>query len=238
VFNLVNAHEKELFVHKSRMHIRAGLTAAMLLVALNFAPAAAAQNGHHVPAGKTVFTNVIRILFNPAVTPPVVHAEGYLPTIEGIPGLLFAGAPGEATAYFTVSFDASNGLLLPNGDGTSVAVLPSNKLVYVYFNASPAADWNNPASFSAGQLVATFRSTTGTQVNSGPVSQVTQSELLVWSRPFLFKGHVYDFANLVGHGVTLAGMVSNVPLADAGTPDFPLVFAGGGSATALGGKNP
>lgn len=209
------------------------LAAAMMLIPGLSIPAVA-QPTPAVPAGRTILTFVNRLLINP----PQVLVFGYFPTIEGLPGPLFSGAPGENSAYFTWSLNAAGAVQLQNGDAnaagsTGVAVLPSDRDFNVYYNASPNQNWNNPASFSTGELVATFRSETGTQTGSGPVALVTQSYVLVSSRSFSFKGQSYDFVRLIPHGFTVCTLSSNVPLGGATT--FPLIFTASGSAVALGG---
>jgi hypothetical protein len=58
---------------------------------------------------------------------------------------------------------------------------------------------------------------------------------LVFSQDFVFNGTTYNFNRLTPHGFTSIVLASNIPLAGAGTPDFPLVFAGAGSNVAIGG---
>jgi hypothetical protein len=198
---------------------------------------ALAQPAQIVPAGRTVLTFVNRLVINP----PQVQVFGYFPTVEGLPGPLFSGTPGESTAYFTWSLDAAGAVQIQNGDATAagsagVAVLPSGRDLNVYFNANPGQNWSNPASFSAGQLVATFRSTTGTQTGSGPVAMVTQSYVLVSSTPFQFKGETYDLGRMLPNGMTFIALSGNVPLGNTNPPAPPLIFTAAGSAIAMGGR--
>jgi hypothetical protein len=188
------------------------------------------------PAGGTVLTFVNRLSINP----PEVQVFGYFPTIEGIPGPLFSGTPNESTAYFTWTLDAAGASLVQNGDpaaagSTSVAVLPSGHKLNIYFNPKPAQDWSVPSSFSAGQLVATFEGTTGTQSGSGPVALVTQSYVLLSAVNFTFNGSTYNLGRLLPHGFTFIALGGNVPIGDGNPPVPPLVFTAAGSAIALGG---
>ncbi len=195
-----------------------------------------AQPADITPAGQTVLTFVNRLYLNP---PAQATVAGYFANIAGLPGPLFSGAPGEATAYFTWSLDASGALLVANGDanagGVSVAFLPAGESLNVYFNATPNQTWSSPASFSAGQLVATFTSTVGTQTGSGPVALVTQSYLLTTSHDFVFKGKTYNFADLIPHGFTMSSFSSNIPNPGNAVFGFPLVFPAAGSAVSMGG---
>ncbi len=205
-----------------------GASALLILASPMFAREPAESSA----AGRTILTFVNRLLINP----PQVLAFGYFATIEGLPGPLFAGNAGENTAYFTWSLNAAGALQLPNGDpigGVAVAILPSEESFNVYYNANPNQNWNNPPSFAAGQLVATFKSSTGTQTAAGPVALVTQSYTLLSHQHFTFKGETYSFSRLIPHGFTIHALSSNIPLGGATSP--PLVFAATGSGVAIGG---
>lgn len=195
-----------------------------------------AQPWGPTPAGRTVLTFVNRLVINP----PQVLVFGYFPTIHGLPGLLFSGAPGEATAYFTWSLDAAGGIIVQNGDpkdptSTQAAVLPVGHTLNVYFNANPNQSWDAPATFSTGQLVATFKSGTGTQTGAGPVALVTQSYVLVSSADFSFKGQTYNLAKLLPYGFTSLALSSNIPLGNPNPAVPPLTFTAAGSGFAMGG---
>ena len=212
------------------------IAAASLLLIAGSTTKATAQPAV-IPSGRTVLTFVNRLLINP----PQALVFGYFPTVDGIPAPLFSGAPGESTAYFTWSLDAAGAFTLQNGDANTpgsvgVAVLPSGHNLNVYFNANPNQSWNDPASFSAGRLVASFQSTTGTQTSSGTVALVTQSYVLVSSENFLFKGQTYNFERLVPHGFTSIALSGNVPLGNPIPSAPPLVFSAAGSGLAIGGS--
>lgn len=208
------------------------LSASVLLISVA-CPPSIAQPAAGIPAGQTALTFVNRLLINP----PEVLVYGYFPSIEGLPGPLFAGVPGESTAYFTWSLNAAGAQVLQNGD-TSVAVLNTDQnlnILNIYFNANPSQTWNNPASFSGGQLIATFKAQPGTQTGSGPVAMVTQSYVFVSSTNFSFKGQTFNFSRLLPHGFTLFAFGSNLPLANAVPPPPAMVFTAAGSGIAIGG---
>jgi hypothetical protein len=208
-----------------------------LLISVLSIPAGA-EEGANIQAGQTVFTFVNRLLINP----PQATVIGYLPTIEGLPGYLFDlsnpnNPPSEKTAYFTMVIDATGALLLSNGDtttpaGTSVAILPAD-ITKIYFHENPAQNWSDTGSFSSGLLVATFKSSTGTQTAAGLVALVTQSSVLMSSHDFTFKGHTYNFARLIPNGYTVHALSSGVPVEGTNVPP-PFTFTGAGSAVALG----
>lgn len=211
------------------------LLPAAVLIANSSIPAVA-QPATKVEASRTVLTFVNRLIINP----PQVVVFGYFPTIQGLPDPLFSGTPGEATAYLTWSLDAVGATQIPNGDAadpgsTSVAVLRSGEKLNIYFNANPNQNWANPASFSSGQLVATYVATTGTQTGSGPVALVTQTYVLDSSQDFTFKGQTYNFARLIPHGFTSIALSSNIPIGNSNPPKPPLVFTASGSGLAIGG---
>jgi hypothetical protein len=224
-------------------HIGITLLAASALLISSSSPAAA-EDETKVAPGQTVFTLVNRLLITPVLNkPPQVSLFGYFPTIGGLPANLFdlripGTTPGEKTAYFTLFVDASGALQLDNGapspGSVSVAVLPHDGFS-IYYHASPDQDWSKPDSFGplgkdGPMLVATFKSSTGTQTAAGPVSLITQSSVLVYSRDFVFvDGRTYNFARLMPNGFTIHAISSNIPLNPG-----ELAFAGAGSGVAAG----
>lgn len=201
---------------------------SVLLLLLIASGASYAQPG--TAAGQAVLTSVHRLLLNP---PQQVIVLGYFPTINGLPGPLFSGAPGENTAYFTWTLNAAGAQVLANGD-ISVAVLKPGNTLNIYLNANPNQNWDDPASFSAGQLVASFESGEGTQTGRDPASLVTQTYVLTSSQHFFFKGKSFSFAQLIGNGFTMIAFGSNIPLPNALPGPPALVFTGSGTGVAVG----
>jgi hypothetical protein len=221
-------------MHRTKMCFARRVTAAVVLMT-GLGAVARGETLAAAPAGQTVLTYVNRLYLTP---PSDARLVGYFATIQGIQGSLFSGTPGENTAHFTWSFSNPGAMLLQNGDpaapgSASVVVLPAGNTFNVYFNPAPNQSWSNPDSFSAGQLVASFRSVPGTDVTSGPAAVVANSLILVSSRDFAFRGRTYNFGRLIPHGFTNVSMHGSIPLTQPGT--FPLVFAGGGSGIAIGG---
>lgn len=143
---------------KRLLHIT-NLLAGFCVLSCAYPEKAQAQLSDPIPAGQTVLTFVNRLIINP----PQVPAFGYFTGLTGLPDPLFSAVPGEATAYFTWYLNAPGALQIQNGDAampgsTSVAVLPAGESLSVYYNATPNQSWTNPGSFSAGQLIATFKS--------------------------------------------------------------------------------
>ena len=69
-------------------------------------------------------------------------------------GPLFNGAPGEGSAHFTFSAEPFSAGSVKNGD-LDIA-LDATGGFSIYFNESPCATFDDPASFAAGQRIATF----------------------------------------------------------------------------------
>jgi hypothetical protein len=103
----------------------------------------------------------------------------------------------------------------------------------VYLNATPRQSWDNPDSFSTGQLIAPMR--TGAVFLTDSISIVSQSYILV-SADFVFNGQTWNLKALTPHGVTLTRLTNPAPTAGAGTAEFPLVFAVAGSGVSIGSR--
>jgi hypothetical protein len=157
------------------------------------APTGRAQSSSRVPASRIAEHTVARGLFAADGTAQVV---GYLAFIDGVSGSLFSGAPSEATAFFAFRTDTISVQPIANGDITVFL------LCNVYFNRSPHGDWNNPDSFSSGQLVATFTRTPPLIVNVVTMANSFFSAELTNSQEFAFNGETVDFKKLAPHGLT------------------------------------
>jgi hypothetical protein len=193
-----------------------------------------------VPAGQTVMTLMYRLLVNP---PAQTLVYGYFPTIAGVPGLLFSSPPDPwtdpvKTAHFTFSLDVSTGIPLVNGPlsdpgGTSVVVQPTGQTLNIYFNPNPNMDWNTPASFSAGKLIASFKSIDG----ASSIQSAVVSYLLTSSEDFAFNGKTYNFGQLAPNGFTVCatGSASGLPVNGVAPGTAPFTVTGYGSAVTLGG---
>ena len=190
-----------------------------------------------VPAGAVAFFFLARISFFAPPTPPVL--VGYMPFIEGIPGPLFNGPAGEATAHFTLRLDSGFGstpVFLSPGSNVSVIFNPPGARFSVYFDQTPNQDWADPDSFSDGKLIAQFEesaflSTSVIEPDGSGVSYNLFSSALIHSKPFRFNGKRYDFKKLMRHGVTTNNVSSTTPVSFV-----PFTQAFTGSAVAIGGN--
>ena len=124
---------------------------------------------------------------------------------------------------------------MPNNGDVALSLVSAGTFS-VYYNTSPNGDWGNPASFSSGELIATFARKESLFPQIGPIGFHSLSETLESSQNFTFDGQPYDFNRIVPHGITFAQFFSTTPL--AGITDYPVAFAAAGTTTAVGGREP
>lgn len=196
--------------------------------AQGFMPSTASKT-QQTPGGRTVWHHVGRVFLNPS-SGQFVYV-GYLVHIDPINGSLFDGSPSENTAYFTFSTDLAQLTPLPNNNDVALDLVSAG-IFNVYYNASPVADWNDPASFSSGKLIATFHRKESLFALTPNVSFHSLSETLMWSSNFAFGGQTYNFNRIAPNEITFAQFLSTTP--QAGTADYPVTFSGAGSVFAVG----
>lgn len=155
---------------------------------------------------------------------------GYFLHLPGIDDAdLFDGAPGEATACFTFAAAPFTASQVSNG-GLSLALDAVGEFG-VYLQRRPAATFDDPRSFAAGEEIARFRrrnivvgatlagsagttGTTGATGSAAPalISQNVFSAALLWSREFEHAGRRHDLGRLLPHGITQWGTASAQPM--------------------------
>jgi hypothetical protein len=165
---------------------------------------------------------------------------GYFLHLQGLSGVeLFAGFPGEATAYLTFLADPFTAKTVHNGDIT--LGLDAVGDFAVYLREEPGASFDRPESFGEGLEVARFRRVsvvTGATVGKGSANQPlfalnVFTARLVSSRPFDLGGRRYDFGTMLPHGITQWGTAATAPITPPPTGKtsvLPFV----GSAVAIG----
>lgn len=193
-------------------------------------PAAFTQLG--APTTATVWQHVGRAYLDPS-TGKAVYV-GYLVHIYGVTSSLFNGPPSESTAYFTFSTDVIGLTPMPN-NGNMALSLVSAGTFNVYYNSNPNGDWNNPATFASGKLVATFRRTESLFPVLGAVGVHNLSESLQSSQSFYFNGQAMNFNRIAPHGITFGQFVDMTPL--AGIANYPVALAVVGTTTAIGSRD-
>lgn len=188
-----------------------------------------AWKSQQTPTGRIVWQHVGRVYVNPT-NGQFVYA-GYLVHIDAIDSSLFNGSPSESSAYFTFSTGIAQ--LTPIQTNGDVALdLVSAGTFSVYYNEKPSANWDNPASFSSGKLIATFHRKESLFPQIGPVSFHALSETLLSSSGFEFDGQTYNLDRIAPYGITFAQFFSTTP--QTGTTDYPAAFAGAGTVIAVG----
>ncbi len=187
-----------------------------------------AQKTQQTPAGRVVWHHVGRVFLNPN-TFQFVYV-GYLVGIDPIDGSLFNGLPGESTAYFAFSTDLAQLTPLRNNNDVPLDLVSAGTFS-VYYNATPGADWSDPASFSRGKRIATFHRKESVFQLIGPVALHSLSETLMSSSNFEFGGQTYNFNRIAPNGITFAQFFSGAPIV---TPDNTWTFSGAGTVFAVG----
>jgi len=121
-----------------------------------------------------------------------VQFMGYFADLSGMRQSLCNGAPGEATAVLTFRSNVFTASPLPSNGDVALTFVTVAKL-NVYLNANPGGDWENPDSFSSGQLVAAFERSGPTMLaQTGPTFAHLLSFKLTYSRDFSVGGKVLN----------------------------------------------
>jgi hypothetical protein len=178
--------------------------------------------------GTIVYNYVGRIYIDPATGAGQV--AGYFTSIAGI-DKAFLGAPSEATAFFTYRSEPLHFQTVPNDVDTSITLLDAGKW-HIYYNPNPAGNWNDPGSFSQGQVVADLTHNALQIVSSGPAHAAVFSGELLASHDFVFGGKTLNFASFFPNGVTNFSFATNTVV--AGPSEFPVTFADAGWGVAKG----
>ena len=166
---------------------------------------------------------------------------GYFLHVTGIAEPLFQGAIRETSAHLTFAAKP----FVPHGasnDALAIGLDPVGEFS-VYLQRTPAGNFDTPLSFAQGECVATFRRVglvVGTTLERGAAAKPKPligsnvfSARLIESRPFELGAGRYDFADIVGNGITQFGFAASagVQPPPAGYQD---VVAFTGSAIRLG----
>jgi hypothetical protein len=167
---------------------------------------------------------------------------GYFLHLQGVDSPLFAGAPGEGTAYLTFLADPFTAKDVYNGDLT--LGMDAIGEFAVYLNRAPAGDFDDPASFGRGEEVARFRRiavVTGATVGAGEKNRPlfalnVFSARLAASREFELGGRRYDLRRLMPNGITQWGTAAETPTGPLAGYTGVIPFVG--SAIAIGGPPP
>src|SRR5450759_3341716 len=156
--------------------------------------------------------------------------------IHAVNAPLFDGTPGETTAVMTFRSDLFSVAPLVNGNVTvpnwPAAPAP---VVKFYLNNSPKQDWNQPDSFSSGQLIGSFSGRVG-QIAialTGSTAVVTYSYDWMSTQKFSLGGKMVNLDRLSPGGGTISNYVSAVPV-PTGLSDFPSALTSAGTSFVIG----
>jgi hypothetical protein len=133
--------------------------------------------------------------------------------LDGVSAPLFDGTAGEKTALVTFRSDLFSVAPLVNGN-VMVLNWPSAPapVVKFYLNNSPKQDWNQPNSFSSGQLIGSFSGRVGQIAIAGTTAIVTYSYDWVSTQNFSLGGQMVNLGRLSPGGGTISNFVSAVPV--------------------------
>lgn len=210
--------------------IRNRFAAPAAIAALAFFAATApahAQQGSQT--GQVVTTHQERLYVIPGTKAVVA---GYFTQIAGLDGPMFAGEPGETTAMFTFYFESPTAYRLVNGDITTVVFAPGTSF-NIYYDPKPNRTWSDPASFTTGTLVASYKNSIGTSATAGPVTIAQQASQYSSSTDFTFQGVTINLNQFLPAGFVTAGVIQGAQNLGP-SAGFPLVFALSGSHVSLG----
>ena len=181
-----------------------------------------------VPAGRVAWQLVGKTLINPATGTGQVLA--YFTFLEGIPGPMFAGSPGESTAFFTLRSEPFSLQTFPNGD--VLIGLLGTEVFTLYLDTTPDQDFSDPPTFSDGEPLATFNRLPAELIFVGPVFTDDFSVEFVSSRRFVWQGRRFNLRRLTPEGVTLT-VTGSTAFLPSGVAEFPVSVSFGASAIAV-----
>jgi len=172
--------------------------------------------------------------FYVSLSDSAIQDVGYFIHLQNVIGDLFEGREiHESKAHFTFASTPFQARNIQNGD-LKIGIDPVGEFS-IFYNAKPRATFDDPASFAAGECIATFRRVSivaGVTVDSFVTTNVFSS-VVVWSKTFEHAKHRYDFRDLFPHGVTQFGDASASPLQPA-MINYAAVIPFVGSAIAVG----
>ncbi len=193
------------------------LAMALLALAISMVPMLAQEEEGRPPTGRVAYHFVARLLQGPSG----FFVIGYVNFLDGVSAPLFDGASGENKALMTFRSDVFSAAPLFNGNVVVLNWPPTPApVVKFYLNNSPNGDWNQPDSFSSGQLIGSFSARVGQVVitgfsptaPSGTTAVVTYSYDWVSTRDFSLGGKMYNLGRLSPGGGTISNYVSAEPV--------------------------
>lgn len=212
--------------------LRRSLALLLSAVLLFFAVGPSYADG----SGSTVVLQVIGRNQILGMTTPgngTVVSFGYLTAIRGIKQPLFSNPAtiSEATAYFTFRSERQPFTTLANGN-SQVRIRTPGSLIRIYYNPNPGGNFDNPESFSAGEVVAVLRHGFSQAIRVDNMATSVDSMEFVSAQPFTFGGRQVDLRRLLKGGLTLYSTGPAVTVATSGVGATHFAF--GASAVRTG----
>jgi len=216
--------------------LRVSILATALLALAVSIPPMLAQEGRP-PVGRVAYHFVARLLQSSPSGPFFVI--GYVNFLDGVSAPLFDvahGVPGEKTALMTFRSDVFSAAPLFNGN-VMVLNWPSTPapVVKFYLNNSPNQDWNQPDSFSSGQLIGSFSARVG-QIAitlTGSTAVVTYSYDWMSTQNFSLGGKMVNLDRLSPGGGTISNYVSTTSVTTT-VSGFPVALTSAGTSFVIG----
>ena len=204
------------------------LATALLVLAVSTAPMSAQEA--RPPSGRVAYHFVARLLQGPSG----FFVIGYVNFLDGISAPMFDGTAGETTAVMTFRSDLFSVAPLFNGNVTVLnwPAAPA-PVVKFYLNNSPKQDWNQPDSFSSGQLIGSFSGRVGQIAITGTTAVVTYSYDWISTRDFSLGGKMVNLGRLSPDGGTISNYVSAVPVPTT-VAGFPAALTSAGTSFVIG----
>jgi hypothetical protein len=160
------------------------------------------------PAGLLDMHFVVRLLTN---RKGVQEVLGFLTYKDGLPGEMFSGDMSEKTAHFTLRIEALTAKTIGNTGTIHIQLRPPGQRLRIFLNRRPSADWNDPESFSKGELIATYYERVAQLIDLGPVAESTATFALESANEFSWGGEKYNFMRDTPSGVTAVSYFSMTP---------------------------
>jgi hypothetical protein len=194
--------------------------------------ASVVQQQGSVPAGTIATQLVGRMLVDSSGNAQWI---GYCAFLAGITGSFFSGTPSEATAYFTFQSTQFQEQTIPNGNLTQLIPTSTNGPIEIsiYLNTSPSGNFQNPATFSQGQLLAQIQPQRAMGTVAGSLVFAAGTYDFVNSSDFTFDGQTYNLAKLTP-SLTIS-LIFGAPVAGSyGSTTNATIFSFGGYGLAVG----
>ncbi len=189
-----------------------------------------------IPTSNRVPAGVLAVHFSGRATVStagVLNIYGIFPTIDGIGSGLFNGDADARNAHFTFRSVPLRTTAVPVKALVSflgLAPVEGEGFYNVYFQSNPNRDLSRIATFSEGELIASFRARSASVTLMPHTSSVFRASLqLATSSDFSFRGRTYNLRNLVD-SLQVEASTEPFPSYEAGKEELTFGYGGHGVA--------